>query len=67
LFLDSFDQASLEFGIVHGQNGLFPVQINLKVRAFASLENRALLREPTPELLARQLSTINNIVYIYKS
>src|SRR5580700_2074992 len=38
---------------MHRQNRLPPVQINLQVRAFAGLEDRSLLREPTPELFAR--------------
>jgi hypothetical protein len=63
LFLDSLDQTLFEFGIVHRQNGLFPVQINLKVRAFAGFEDRSLLREPAPELFARHSPIINNIVY----
>ena len=52
------------FGIVHRQHGLLPVQINLKVRAFAGFEDRSLLREPTLELFARHVCIINNIVYI---
>jgi hypothetical protein len=64
LFLDSLDQTFFEFGIVHWQNGLLSVQINLGMRAFAGLEDCSLLREPTPELLARHFSIVNNIVYI---
>jgi hypothetical protein len=36
------------------------------MRAFAGLEDRSLLREPTPELLARHFVGINNIVYVGK-
>jgi hypothetical protein len=57
----------LEFGIVHRQDGLLSIQIDLKVRAFASFEDRSLLREPTPQLFARHFFIINNIVYIGKS
>jgi hypothetical protein len=55
LFLDGLDRTFLEFVIVHRQNGLLPVQIDLQVGAFAGFENRSLLREPTPELFARHV------------
>ena len=55
LFLDALDQTFLELGIVHRQNGLPSVQIDLEVRAFAGFEDRSLSREPTPELLARHI------------
>jgi len=55
LFLDGLDQTFFEFGIVHRQNRLPSVQIDLKMRAFASLEDRSRLREPTPELFARHV------------
>jgi hypothetical protein len=66
LFLYSLDQTFLEFSIVHRQNGLSTVQIDLKVRAFAGFEDRSLCRELAFELLARHFSIINNIVYIDK-
>lgn len=53
MFLDALDQTFFEFGVVHRQNGLPPVQIDLKVRAFAGFEDCPLLREPTPELFVR--------------
>ena len=48
LFLDGLDQTFLEFSIVHWQDRLPSVQIDLEVRAFAGFEDRSLLREPTP-------------------
>jgi hypothetical protein len=67
LLLNSLDQTFLEFGIVHGQNRLLSVQIDLKMRAFAGFEGRSLLREPPLELSARHSVIINNIVYNGKS
>ena len=52
LFLKSLDQTFFEFGIVHRQNRLLRVQIDLEVRAFAGFEGRSLLREPALELLS---------------
>ncbi len=66
MLLYSLDQTLLEFSIVHWKDGLLPVQVDLKMRAFAGFEDRSLLREPTPELFARHFCIINNIVYIGK-
>ena len=64
MFLDTLDQTFLEFGIMHGQDGLLSVQIDLQVRAFAGSEDRSLLREPTLNSLLVTLFIVNNIVYI---
>jgi hypothetical protein len=55
LLLDALDQALLEFRVMHRQDGLSAIQVDLNVRAFARLEDRSLLREPAPELFARHV------------
>ena len=55
MLLDALDQTFLEFGIMHWKDRLPPIQIDLKVRAFAGFEDRSLLREPAPELFARHI------------
>jgi hypothetical protein len=47
---------------VHWQNRLLSIQVDLHVTTFAGLEDRALTRKPTPELLARHRLNINNFV-----
>jgi hypothetical protein len=56
----------LSSAFVHWKDGLLPIQVDLKVGAFAGFEDRSLCREPALELLARHRFIINNIVYIDK-
>jgi hypothetical protein len=43
LFLDSLDQTFLEFGVMHRQNGLPAIQIDLNVGSLAGFEDCSLV------------------------
>ena len=63
LLFDSLDESLLEVFRVHWQHGEFSVQFDPEMSTFATRERSTLLLEPSLELAALHITSINNFVY----